>query len=271
MAPEYKNTLRRNLRYFLRKCLGKVVLDFDRLQKLWKLEDKISYQFSNLELLNQALTHKSYAYESLKNNCKHYEMLEFLGDSVLDMVISHLLMQKYPEASEGELSKNRSSLVNTRRLSILARQFCLGEYILLGKGEDQSQGRSKPTILSCVYEAVIGAIYVDGGFKKVTTVIHTHFKQLVTHKLTRGIYRDFKSRLQEYVQSTFKTIPEYHVLSESGPPHAKEFEVTIKINGKFYGTGRGKNKKEAQQCAAMATLKQIGFTAKSSLPKNQKT
>jgi ribonuclease-3 len=188
-------------------------------------------------------------------------MLEFLGDAVLDMVISHLLMKKYPEATEGELSKSRSSLVNTKRLSILARQFDLGKYILLGKGEDQSQGRSKPTILTCAYEAIIGAIYLDGGFNKVAKVIHSHFAQLISHKLSKVIYRDFKSRLQEYVQGTLKTIPEYQVLSESGPPHAKEFEIHIKINGKSYGSGRGKSKKQAQQRAAMATLKQLGLSA----------
>lgn len=262
MSSEYKQPLMRNLRYFLRKSCGKVSVECNRLQKLWKLEDKIFYQFSDWELLNQALTHKSYAYEVLKNNGKHYEMLEFLGDAVLDMVISHLLMKKYPEATEGELSKSRSSLVNTKRLSILARQFGLGEYILLGKGEDQSQGRSKPMILTCVYEALIGAIYLDGGFDKVAKVIHSHFEQLLSHKLSKGIYRDFKSRLQEYVQGTLKTIPEYHVLSESGPPHAKEFAIHIKINGKAYGSGRGKSKKEAQQRAAMATLKQLGLSTK---------
>jgi len=262
MSSDYKQPLMRNLRYYLRKSCGKVSIECDRLQKLWKLEDKIFYQFSDWELLNQSLTHKSYAYEVLKDNGKHYEMLEFLGDAVLDTVISHLLMKKYPEATEGELSKSRSSLVNTKRLSILARQFGLGEYILLGKGEDQSQGRSKPTILTCVYEAVIGAIYLDGGFDKVAKVIYSHFEQLLSHKLSKGIYRDFKSRLQEYVQGTLKTIPEYHVLGESGPPHAKEFAIHIKINGKVYGSGRGKSKKEAQQRAAMATLKQLDLSAK---------
>jgi ribonuclease-3 len=269
MPSEYKLPLIRNFRYYLRKICGEISIKRIRLQKLWELEDKISYQFADWELLNQALTHKSYAYEVLKNNIKHYEMLEFLGDAVLDMVISHLLMKKYPEATEGELSKNRSSLVNTKRLSILAGQFGLGHYILLGKGEEQSQGRSKATILTCVYEALIGAIYLDGGFKKVARVIHSHFEQLLSHKLSKGIYRDFKSRLQEYSQGTFKTIPEYHLLSESGPPHAKEFAIHIKINGKGYGSGRGKSKKEAQQRAAMATLKQLGVSANSAEARKQ--
>jgi len=139
MSSEYKRPLIRNLRYYLLKSCGNLSIECNRLQKLWKLEDKISYRFSDWELLNQALTHKSYSYESLKNNGKHYEMLEFLGDAVLDMVISHLLMKKNPEATEGELSKNRSSLVNTRRLSVLARQFGLGEYILLGKVKSKAK------------------------------------------------------------------------------------------------------------------------------------
>jgi len=264
MAPRYKYRWLRLFSYYLKKGLGKVSLDLARLEKLWELEDKIYYQFSDWELLNQALTHKSYAYETSHNVRNHYEILEFLGDSVLDMVITQLLIKNYPRATEGELSRSRSLLVNTHRLARIAREINLGEYLLLGKGEDQSQGRFKPTILTCAYEALIGAIYLDGGLKGVTRVIQTHFKKLFSPELNQEIFHDFKSRLQEYVQGSFKTIPEYHLIRESGPPHAKQFVIQIKINGKVYGTGYGKNKKEAQQRAAQATLKQLGIFPSSS-------
>ena len=256
---QYKNRLYGYIRFFIRKSTGRISLKFKRLQELWELEEKISYRFNDWEIFNQALTHKSYANEVLKNKNKNYERLEFLGDSVLDMVISHLLMKKYPESNEGELSKRRSSLVNMKRLAQLAREFDLGKYLLLGKGEEQSLGRSKHSILASVYEAIIGAIYLGGGYNKVSKVIQSHFEHLLSRERKNIPYRDFKSRLQEYVQSTFKTIPEYNLVNESGPPHAKEFEVSIKINGRLYGTGRGKSKKEAQQQAAAATLKQLGF------------
>ena len=254
---KYRGRLGRIIHFFIKKSLGLLAIKFNRAQELWDLEDKISYQFHDWALLNQALTHKSYANEMHKNTANNYERLEFLGDSVLDLVISHLLMNKYPESNEGGLSKERSSLVNTRRLAQLSRQFGLGKYLLLGKGEEQSLGRSKHSILACVYEAIVGAIYLDGGFKKVSKVIRLHFEPLLSFKRKKGGYRDFKSQLQEYVQSTLKTIPEYNLVKEIGPPHDKEFEISIQINGKTYGTGRGKSKKEAQQRAAAATLKQL--------------
>lgn len=266
--PRYRSRLQRHFSFFLKKTLGRSSLKFNRLQELWELEDKIYYRFSDWELFNQALTHKSYAHEMLKDESNHYERLEFLGDAVLDTVISHLLMKRYPQASEGELSKHRSSLVNTKRLAYLARQLGLGRYIHLGKGEDQSQGRFKPTILTCVYEAILGAIYLDGGYKKASLVIKRHFHTLLSSENKKAIYRDYKSRLQEYVQSNFKTTPEYLVVKESGPAHKKEFEITIQINGQLYGKGRGKNKKEAQQRAALATLKQLNNKNSSSIQNN---
>ncbi|MCX8012209.1 MAG: ribonuclease III [Desulfobacterota bacterium] len=259
MTRQYKHRWLRLFLYYLKKSFGKVSLDLARLEKLWELEDKVYYRFSDWDLLNQALTHKSYAYEISPNFRNHYEVLEFLGDSVLDMVISQLLIKNYPRATEGELSRSRSLLVNTYRLTRIAREINLGGYLLLGKGEDQDQGRFKPTILTCAYEALIGAIYLDGGLRKVTRVIRNHFNKLFSHRLNQEIFHDYKSQLQEYVQSSLKTIPEYHLLQESGPPHAKKFVIQIKINGKVYGIGHGRNKKEAQQKAAQATLKQLGI------------
>jgi ribonuclease III len=222
------------------------------------VEDKTGYRFRDWDLLNQALTHKSYANEVLKETDKHYERIEFLGDAILDAVVSDLLMIKYPSANEGELSKRRSSLVNTKRLAQFARTFNLGSYILLGKGEEQTLGRNKNSILSCVYEAFIGAVYLDSGFEKSYAVIRRHFEPHITGKVKKYGYRDFKSRLQEHVQGQFKTIPEYTIIGESGPAHEKEFEVTISINGKAYGSGKGKNKKEAEQKAASKALKELG-------------
>jgi len=185
------------------------------------------------------------------------------------MVISHMLMKKYPDSNEGELSKQRSSLVNKNRLAQVARSFKVGKYVQLGKGEEQSLGRSKDSILACVYEALVGAMYLDGGYKKVSKAIQSHFGSLLSFERKKPAYRDFKSCLQEHVQSTSKTIPEYNVVKESGPPHDRKFEVSIQINGKTYGTGRGKSKKDAQQRAAAATLKQLGD--KRSAPNQRKT
>ena len=248
----------RYCRYLFLKVTGRLPVSQTRLRELWALEDRIGYRFRDWDLLNQALTHKSYSNEVLKDTRKHYERIEFLGDSVLDMIISHMLMNKYPESDEGELSKRRSSLVNTRRLAQIATDFCLGAYLLLGKGEEQTLGRSKNSILSCAYEALIGAVYLDSSFSGARTVIRAHFGPLIGGKVKKYVYRDFKSRLQEYVQSTYKTVPEYTLISESGPPHEKEFEICITINGKQYGIGKGKNKKEAQQHAAAEALKQLG-------------
>lgn len=255
----YKLFLRRQGRFLLRKTLGLTPLDFARAQELWELEDRISYRFGDWGLLNQALTHKSYDNETQESMGNHYERLEFLGDSVLDMVISHLLMIKHPDSDEGELSKRRSSLVNTKRLAHLARRLSVGKYIQLGKGEEQNLGRSKDSILACVYEALVGAIYLDGGFKKVSKVLQLHFEPLLSCKQRKPAYRDFKSRLQEHVQSTLRTIPEYNLVKETGPPHDRKFEISIQIQGKTYGTGRGRSKKDAQQRAAAATLKQLGY------------
>jgi len=265
----YKSPLRRQGRFFLRKTLGLTPLEFERVQQLWEIEDRISYRFCDWGLLNQALTHKSYDNEMQESAGNHYERLEFLGDAVLDMVISHMLMEKYPDSDEGELSKQRSSLVNMNRLAEVARSFNVGKYVQLGKGEEQSLGRSKDSILACLYEALVGAMYLDGGYKKVSKAVQSHFDSLLSFERKQHAYRDFKSLLQEQVQSTSKTIPEYNLVKELGPPHDRKFEITIQINGKTYGTGRGKSKKDAQQRAAAATLKQLGD--KRSSPNQRKT
>jgi ribonuclease-3 len=265
----YSRLLRRHCRFFLHKAFGRTPAEFGRAQQLWALEDEILYRFRDWALLNQALTHKSYDNEMQENRGNHYERLEFLGDSVLDTAISHLLMQEYPDSDEGELSKRRSSLVNKKRLAQLARSLNVGKYVRLGKGEEQNLGRSKHSILACVYEALVGAVYLDGGYKKVYKVIQSHFNDLLSFEQKKPAYRDFKSRLQEHVQSTFRTIPEYNLVKESGPPHDRKFEIAIQINGKTYGTGKGKSKKDAQQRAAAATLKQLGYRRTS--PQRRKT
>ena len=254
-----QSRLYRFIRYVFQKQSGSLPVDPARLQILWDLEDKINYRFKDWDLLNQAMTHKSYANEVLKDNDKHYERIEFLGDAVLDTVVSDLLMMKYPKYNEGELSKRRSSLVNTRSLAKFARSIDLGSYLLLGKGEEQTLGRNKNSILACVFEALIGAVYLDRGFSAAFRVIQAHFEPHMTSKVKKYAYRDFKSRLQEFAQGEFKTVPEYTILEESGPAHEKEFEISISINGKTYGKGKGKNKKEAQQRAAAEALKELGL------------
>ena len=178
------------------------------------------------------------------------ERLEFLGDAVLDLAVSHLLMEKNQEADEGELSRFRSMVVDEAGLHDVATRLQLGRYLLLGKGEDQSFGRQKPSILADVTEALIGAIYLDGGFDVTKKVIETLFSPLLKKLETDALVQDFKSLLQEFTQQTFKSLPKYRLTEETGPAHDKVFRIALAVNGTVLAEGMGKSKKEAEQCAA---------------------
>jgi len=226
-----------------------------RRVQLKQLQKNISYSFKKLSLLNQALLHKSFVNENPHHPFEDNERLEFLGDAVLDLIISHILMYDFPHFAEGDLTKLRSALVNDKRIARLARELHMGDFLLLGKGEDSTKGRSKNSILADTYEAVIAAIYLDGGFKKVFTVVKKHFGEILTAANKGNLHHvDFKSQLQERTQSIFRSTPQYILVKEVGPDHNKAFTVTVIVKKKLLGKGFGPSKKDAEQKAAQEAL-----------------
>ncbi len=217
------------------------------------IERVIGYRFSSATLLKEALSHRSYASESGNNAC-HNERLEFLGDSVLSTAVAHHLYQEYPQEDEGRLSKRKSRLVSRLSLARWAERINLGAYLYLGVGEEQSGGRLRPSLLGNALEALIGAIYLDGGYAAAEKFIH---RLLETGKESLEGESDYKSELQEYAQKKSRTTPVYQVTKMDGPDHDKTFEVTVDIGGIVRGYGRGKNKKAAEQNAAREALKSI--------------
>lgn len=217
-------------------------------------EKKLGYRFRHKHLLKIALTHKSYANEQRLSPAEHNERFEFLGDAVLELVVSDLLMEQYPDSPEGDLSKIRAAMVNEKTLANVARAHNLGDYLYLGKGEDKGEGRTKPSLLSDALEAVLGAIYLDRGIKRAYKVIEKIASELFDQLGTEGFYKDYKTLLQENVQTLYKTIPKYRLMHESGPDHDKTFEVHLFVKGKKMGVGIGKSKKGAEQKAAQKAL-----------------
>jgi ribonuclease-3 len=208
-------------------------------------------------LLREALTHKSFVNESPTKGIKDNERLEFLGDAVLDMVISEYLFERLPEAREGELSKIKSTVVSEPTLAEIAKTITLGEYIFLGKGENLSRGRSKNSLLANTLEAVIAAIYLDGGLQETKTFIHRWFIETIENILTHQLTFDYKTDFQEECQRIFEVLPEYRLVKSSGPDHDKSFEIHLVVKGKVWGIGVGKSKKEAEQKAAKEGLSRI--------------
>jgi ribonuclease III len=225
--------------------------------KLKEVQQKINYKFKNVSMLRKALTHKSYANEQQLDDSHGNERFEFLGDAVLELAITHILMERFRELAEGRLSKLRAAIVNTDCLAGIAQEFGLGRYVLLGRGEDAGGGRKKKSVMANVYEAIIAAVYCDGGFKKAFNLINQHFKDRINEVEKKGFFKDYKSRLQEYSQSAFGVPPEYILTSAQGPDHEKVFTVKVVINEKSYETGRGGSKKSAEQEAARKTIKHL--------------
>ncbi|MFH1478339.1 MAG: ribonuclease III [Candidatus Omnitrophota bacterium] len=231
--------------------------DKERLKKLKELERKISYRFKNKQLLNQALTHKSYANEKYKSEPRDNERLEFFGDSVLGLVTSKILYDEYPEKDEGALTRYKSQLVSGATIERVAKKLHIGDYLLLGKGEDASGGRNQPSNLLCALEAMIGALYIDGGIKSAAKFIKTSFRsELQLVKEGKGS-KDYKSILQQIVLKRYKTIPSYNIVSTVGPDHKKHFIVEVSILGKRYGIGSGSSKKSAEQASAKEAISEI--------------
>ncbi|BCS98276.1 ribonuclease 3 [Desulfoluna limicola] len=225
----------------------------NHIEDLSQLESNLNYTFGDRSFLVTALMHSSYVNEQSDAILEDNERLEFLGDAVLNLVIGDALMHNFPELNEGNLSRMRSNLVNETQLAEIARQLDLGLFICLGKGESQTNGRDKNSILSDVLEAVIAAVYLDGGFDSAYKLISRHFKPLLSGVRPTRLNSDSKSLLQEYSQVHLKEIPRYRVVSEMGPDHDKTFQVCLKTSD-IETMGYGKSKKAAEQDAARLAL-----------------
>jgi ribonuclease III len=224
---------------------------------LTALEDTLGYHFKDRDLLRQALQHSSYVNEKRELGLEDNERLEFLGDAVLDLVITHILMEHFPQTREGDLSRMRATIVNESQLADVAQRLDLGQHLLLGKGEALNHGEEKCSILADALEAVFAAVYLDGGHQAASKVIERHFFGIISQIGDRLGEEDFKSPLQELVQVRFKTIPDYKVIGESGPDHDKTFEVRLSIGDALTTQGIGKSKKGAEQAAAKVALAKL--------------
>ncbi|MBI4829483.1 MAG: ribonuclease III [Nitrospinae bacterium] len=221
-----------------------------RLVELKELSRQFGYTFKNLEYLNKSLTHKSYANENQSYPVKDNERFEFLGDSVIDLVVSRYLLFQNRQMSEGELSKIRAQIVNEQSLADLARAIRLGHYLLLGKGEEQSGGREKNSILANTFEAVFAALFLDSSYAEVYEIFLRLFKNHVDTIVAQKRVTDYKGLLQKYCQAHILSNPQYKLVKESGPDHEKVFVIQAYILGEPFGMGIGRTKKEAEQAAA---------------------
>lgn len=220
------------------------------------LQQKIGYTFKNISYLHEALTHSSYANEQHNPKIVSNERLEFLGDAVLSIISAEYLFKKFPEYPEGKLSKLRSSLVCTQSLSSFSNELSLGEYLYLGKGEAASGGAQRPTILENAFEALIAAIYLDGGMQPTKKFVLSFLSREVNNHHTN--FKDYKTALQEIVQKNPDETFNYVLVGESGPDHDKRFEVEVHINSNAIAKGVGRSKKQAEQEAAKEALIMMG-------------
>ncbi len=216
-----------------------------------KIEQKIGYQFKNQKLLVQALTHSSFINEHRMKRTDDNERLEFLGDAVLEVISSEFLYHKYPNKPEGELTKMRASMVCEPTLALCARELDLGEYLLLGKGEEATGGRKRESITSDALEAIIGALYLDGGFAIAKEFVYRYILNDLENK---QLFYDSKTILQEIVQRDFTDTLNYQLIEETGPDHNKEFRVCARIGEMVVGEGIGRTKKAAEQKAAYEAI-----------------
>ncbi|MCL2662485.1 MAG: ribonuclease III [Oscillospiraceae bacterium] len=220
-----------------------------------ELQKKLGYVFNDQNLLIKSLTHSSYANEGANKHSESNERLEFLGDSLLGMSVALLIYKSKPELSEGQMTKLRAQLVCEKSLAALALQLDLGEYLLLGRGEQSGGGRSRPSILADALEAVIAAVYLDGGYEPVENLIASFFSARINAPIKS--VTDFKTQLQEMIQCKSGQTLAYELKDVQGPDHQKLFTVEVKRNGKTIGTGTGKSKKNAEQEAAKAAVDTI--------------
>lgn len=229
----------------------------DDLLQLEALEVKIGYKFRNRELLSNALLHRSHIHVTGQDREQSNERLEFLGDAVLGMVVNEELFHKFPDRNEGDLTKMKSLLVCGARLSEVATNFDLGIHIRMSRSEAATGGRQRRSILADTTEAIIGAVYLDGGLPSAVAVIRRVVLSGSENVLERRSSRNYKSRLQELIQSRYKSPPRYKVLKISGPDHDRNFKVAVTFNSQVMGEGRGRNKKAAEQDAAKMALARL--------------
>ena len=232
-------------------------MDEERLATLKVLEDRLGYRFKEITWLDQALTHKSFIYETNHPEKTANEVLEFLGDSVLNLAVSFLLFLKFADAQEGTLSMLRSQLVKRSSLASLSKELQLEGYLLLGKSQQLNGGTQKSSILANTYEALVGAIFMDSGFDQALDIIKGHFETYLQTNAPSELFNDFKSLLQIYSQQFHGVSPQYRMMNESGPDHDKSFQASVMIGNEVKGLGWGKSKKEAEQEAAKDALEEI--------------
>ena len=234
-------------------------LSREALAELHLAEERIGYHFSDPRLLQRALTHRSFVFEdqAAESDEADYEAMEFLGDSILGLVVSEALYHRFPQR-EGVLSRIRAYLVSTDQLSELSRQLGLGRFIRLSRGEENTGGRDKRAILADLFESTVAAIYLDGGLEPTSRFLARHFEPLMDRIDGDEVeVRDYKSRLQEKLHSLGRPEPAYRVTAEYGPDHNKEFSVEVKSQGRSLGQGQGRSKKEAEQQAAEVALETL--------------
>jgi ribonuclease-3 len=224
-----------------------------RQAKLEALSRRLGHRFKDLGLLDQALRHSSYAHENPEVGPSN-EKLEFLGDAVLDLAVSNLLLAHFPQSSEGELSRRRAALVNARHLASLGRELELGSHLLLGRGEELQAGRGKPSLLADALEAVLAAVFLDGGLKAAQKIIRRWFSPMLLADLS---WQDHKTALQELSQSRYRLSPSYHLVEESGPSHSRHFRIEVRLADKPLAQGEGHTKKQAAQTAARRALEAL--------------
>jgi len=229
--------------------------------KLSNLESILDFRFTDLRLLQQALIHSSFAFERSQIEASN-ETLEFLGDAVLDLVIGHILYKNHSQMREGELTKFRAALVNESHLAEMARKISLGDYLYLGQGEEASSGRNKSSILSSAFEAVVGAVFEDGGYGAAEQMVDTLFSPAIEGRRESLLVGDAKSRLQEILQSRHNEAPSYRLDREEGPSHKKLFTASVVFQDEVLGTGQAGSKKEAEQQAASYALKKLEVAGK---------
>lgn len=222
------------------------------------LEGRLGHKFSNPDFLKIALTHRSHYFENKATSLGHFERFEFLGDAVLDLTLSELLMNRFPEVDEGTLSKWRASLVNETSLSEIACQIQLKDYLFLGKSEDLSRELARPRLLASAFEAILAATYKDAGIEATRDMVERLFQERIgSLDSENGFATDYKTRLQEHSQKRYHTTPEYRLVQSEGPEHLKKFIFEVWVHGKACGQGEGTSRKSAEQKAAQAALVKI--------------
>jgi ribonuclease-3 len=231
----------------------------DRKKELQLFQKQAGIHFRDPALLNLAFSHRSYANES-GDSVDNNEKLEFLGDSVLGLAVAEYLFRRFPDKAEGDLAKIKSFVVSEDSLVIVARNLKIDNFILIGRGEEYSGGRSKKALLADATEAIIGAYFLDSGFKAANKFVMEQIVPEIDKVIENRHRKDYKTLLQEYVQKRFKSYPRYALKKKTGPDHNKTFWIEVRVNNRLYGPGKGKNKKEAEQSAAEIAFKEISGT-----------